>query len=310
MRRRSRAGAHRLVPGVVPPPPTAHGRHRLVAGRRARTRARSLVLAVGATATVVGVVLAGLGAGAGGPSTAVTAREFDEPPPADEPESAATGSSPRGSTLERSSPVSGREARPAEARSRVDPALRGGREDQQVPERAEGTFSSVPLDGPVDTGATTYVVQVEDGLALPSRAFGAAVARTLGDPRSWAGGDLSVLSPASDLASADFRVVLASPETTDALCAPLLTRGRVSCRNGGDVVINAWRWVNGADGYGDDLTSYRQYLVNHEVGHALGHGHAGCPAPGAPAPVMLQQTLGLQGCAPNPWPATADLQGH
>lgn len=268
------------------------------------------MLAVGATATVVGVVLAGVDPGTGGSSTTMTAREFDEPPPAVAPGPRPTDSSPRGSTLERTSPESGREARPAEVRPRVDPALGGGREDQQVPERAEGTFTSVPVEAPTDTGATTYVVQVEDGLPLPSRAFGAAVARTLGDPRSWAGGDPTVLSPAGDLGSADFRVVLASPETTDVLCAPLLTRGRVSCRNGGDVVINAWRWVHGADGYGDDLRSYREYLVNHEVGHALGHGHAGCPAPGAPAPVMLQQTLGLQGCAPNPWPAIADLQGH
>ncbi len=310
MRRRPRAGAHRLAPEAVRPPPPASGRHRLVEGAGPRTRGRSLVLAVGATATVVGVVLAGLGTAQGDPSTTATAREFDEPPPAADQGSAVTGSSPRGSTLDRSSSVSGREARPSTVRPRVDPALRGGREDQQVPERAEGTFTSVSLDGPKDTGATTYVVQVEDGLPLPARAFGAAVARTLGDPRSWAGGDPTVLSPASELESADFRVVLASPETTDALCAPLLTRGRVSCRNGGDVVINAWRWVNGADGYGDDLRSYREYLVNHEVGHALGHGHAGCPAPGAPAPVMLQQTLGLQGCAPNPWPVNTDLQGH
>jgi hypothetical protein len=47
-------------------------------------------------------------------------------------------------------------------------------------------------------------------------------------------------------------------------------------------------------------------VVNHEVGHALGHGHVGCPAAGAPAPVMQPQYYGLDGCAQNIWPYTGD----
>ncbi|WP_375003847.1 DUF3152 domain-containing protein [Aeromicrobium sp. CTD01-1L150] len=170
-----------------------------------------------------------------------------------------------------------------------------------VPQEGAGTFSVASGDDErrgAEGRLVEYRVEVEDGLGIEAEDFADAVGSTLAHPRGWtADGRFSF----RHTADARLRVVLASPATTDRLCAPLQTRGEVSCRNGDDVVINARRWTEGAAAY-DRLGDYRHYVVNHEVGHALGFGHEPCSAPGEPAPVMLQQTLGLQGCEPNPWP--------
>ena len=78
--------------------------------------------------------------------------------------------------------------------------------------------------------------------------------------------------------------------------------GELSCHASGKVLLNAERWAHGAQTYGQDVTSYRTYLVSHEVGHSIGHRHEACPAPGALAPVMVQQTKSLRGCQAWPWP--------
>ena len=101
---------------------------------------------------------------------------------------------------------------------------------------------------------------------------------------------------------AELHAYIVTPGTTDELCAPLQTQGEVSCQNGDRVVLNAKRWVRGADAYGRDLVGYRRYLVNHEFGHYIGYGHVQCPGRGKPAPVMMQQTKGLDGCTPVSWP--------
>lgn len=147
----------------------------------------------------------------------------------------------------------------------------------------------------------TYTVEVEQGLAAPPADVAAQVRAALHDARSWARD--RTMQQVDDPARARVRVVLASPATVDVLCGRvgLDTAGVYSCWNGRFAALNAWRWDNGATGF-PDLTTYRTYLVNHEVGHALGFGHRSCPAEGALAPVMMQQSKGLDGCVANGWP--------
>lgn len=177
-----------------------------------------------------------------------------------------------------------------------------------VPQHASGRFAVAPVRSgrAAESGALTYRVEAERGLPYDAAGFARAVDRTLSDPRGWTADPSHRLSRVEG--EADFRIVLASPDTVDRLCAPLDTKGRVSCRNGDDVVINAWRWWRGARSYDGDLAAYRNYVVNHETGHFLGFGHVGCPGRGEPAPVMHQQTLGLQGCKANPWPTASELE--
>ena len=151
-----------------------------------------------------------------------------------------------------------------------------------------------------------FIVEVEESLNIRAKRFAEKVQNILFDRRSWIRSKTFSLKRV-DSSPAAFRVTLATRSTTDRLCYPLPTNGSYSCWNGSRAVINVWRWRNGAESYGDHLKGYRRYLVNHEVGHGLGHSHKNCPRQGDKAPVMLQQTIGLQGCRRNPWPKHAEL---
>ncbi|WP_427887133.1 DUF3152 domain-containing protein [Kribbella sp. GL6] len=147
----------------------------------------------------------------------------------------------------------------------------------------------------------TYRVEIEQGVTVNGAEVAAKIHKTLTDPRGW-----QALHPVSfertDKPDADLRIILATPALTDKLCLPLDTGGEVSCRVEDRVVLNAKRWIYAIPAYNGNVELYRSYLVNHEVGHALGHGHSTCTTPKTPAPVMMQQTKGLAGCLPNAWP--------
>ncbi len=175
-------------------------------------------------------------------------------------------------------------------------------------ERGAGTVSVVDGSSAVyGTGPLSrFVVEIEDGIGVDGAAFAAAVEATLGDPRSWGnGGRMSFQRVgAADAAAAqyDFKVTLVSPGSMEIYCPGVGTGGYTSCRYGERAVINLARWATAVPHYEGDVETYRHYVVNHEVGHALGRGHEPCPGAGRPAPVMQQQTLGLEGCARNAWP--------
>jgi hypothetical protein len=179
----------------------------------------------------------------------------------------------------------------------------------KVPESGPGTYQAAEksIRSRSSYGALIrYDVRVEDGLAVDADKAAALIQSVLDDPRSWRGSRRWRFELAPVGQSATLHAYIVTPKTTDRLCAPYLTRGQVSCQNGNRVVLNAKRWLLGAESYGTDLTNYRRYLVNHEFGHALGKHHVDCPGAGRLAPVMMQQTKGLGACRKNPWPQAAE----
>ncbi|SDF41510.1 Protein of unknown function [Blastococcus aurantiacus] len=175
-------------------------------------------------------------------------------------------------------------------------------------ERGAGSVSVVDGSSPVyGTGPLRrFVVEVEDGIEVDGAGFAEAVEETLGDPRSWgSGGRMSFQRVGAEAAEAgeyEFRVSLVSPGSMETYCPGVGTGGYTSCRYGERAVINLARWATAVPDYQGDVATYRRYVVNHEVGHALGNGHEDCPGAGQLAPVMQQQTLGLKGCTKNAWP--------
>jgi hypothetical protein len=183
-----------------------------------------------------------------------------------------------------------------------------------VPTQASGKFLYAVGTGRMlgrNGSVRRFHVAVERGSGEDVGAFAAAVEATLGDARSWVGDGRFRLQRVPRAVRADFTVFLATRHAAGQMCAlggadiKINAGLYTSCRTAGRAVINLDRWRLSAPPYlaaKVPLTAYRQYVINHEVGHEFGHHHQGCRVSGDPAPVMMQQTLTLRGCLANPWP--------
>ncbi|WP_246277551.1 DUF3152 domain-containing protein [Phytohabitans rumicis] len=183
-----------------------------------------------------------------------------------------------------------------------------------VPSTGSGTFEYATGRGPVLGRAgqlRRYRVAVEDGADEDVARFATAVDSALGAPGSWIANGQRRFQRVPDGGGHDFTVYLVTAATAREMCAAVWVDNRVdgksytSCRGLGKVIINLDRWRLSVPHYVAakvPLDVYRSYVVNHEVGHELGFAHERCPGRGKLAPVMMQQTLFLNGCVANPWP--------
>jgi len=146
-----------------------------------------------------------------------------------------------------------------------------------------------------------YAIKIEPSLGLDPLCIKNLLFLILNNDLGWT----NVAEKSFQLTSvddSDYVYIFASPTKTDELCAPIETNSIYSCRNENNIVLNFFRWQEGAVDFNNDIETYRIYLINHETGHILGWSHVGCPIEGAVAPVMMQQSKGTDGCVPYGWP--------
>ncbi|MFI7351239.1 DUF3152 domain-containing protein [Streptomyces sp. NPDC049936] len=274
-------------------------------GARRRRGVRSRLLWPGLAAGAMLVLAGGLALREGGEAAAD--RSAGATGPAGSPASSASSTASA-----RPGPRDAVETEKAEATEKADgtEGTEKALDPGSIPSSGPGTFATAGGGGERVGGSgrtLTYVVQVEDGIGIRARDVAAEVERILADERGWTADGIVGFRRVPGGAS-DFRVRLATAGTVDTICGRygLDTGGEVNCNVGQDVMVNLKRWLLATQYYADDVTSYRALIVNHEVGHFLGHGHEGCPGAGRPAPVMMQQIKGLHGCRTNVWPYDAE----
>ncbi|WP_432173052.1 DUF3152 domain-containing protein [Streptomyces sp. Tue6028] len=183
-----------------------------------------------------------------------------------------------------------------------------------VPSTGSGTFITAQARGArVGHGSRPlrYVVKVETGLDISPAQSADEIADILAAPRGWTRNPAHSFQLVSAGQPHDLTVTIATPGTADALCWAGIrqdTQGEYNCEVPGGVVVNLKRWVKGSPTFDGPIHDYRALIINHEMGHFLGHTHRTCAGPGQLAPVMMQQIKGLHGCIANAWPYDED--GH
>ena len=137
--------------------------------------------------------------------------------------------------------------------------------------------------------------------------FRGKVSETLNDARGWVRAGLKFIEVKS---GQDLNIILSDAASLEATAG---CSGELSCTTwNNEVIINDERWREGTEasrGAGMATRDYQHMVVNHEVGHWLGHYNheTSCPNGGL-APIMLQQSTGLRGCdAFNAWPLDFEL---
>lgn len=155
----------------------------------------------------------------------------------------------------------------------------------------------------------TYEVISWGAISTDLESFAASAAETMADARGWAQAGITFERQAS---GGDFSLVLSDAATLGTIAG---CSSDWSCRAGRYVIINEARWLGATTSWNNDggsLRDYQHMVINHEVGHFLGHGHPPasfvCTTSYTPAPIMLQQSIDLRGCAHNPWPLLSEIE--
>jgi hypothetical protein len=153
-----------------------------------------------------------------------------------------------------------------------------------------------------------YHVETRGRITASLREFRTQAQQTYDDPRGWRAAGIRFVPVAKGGA---FTLVLSQASLVPSFSSSCSAMW--SCRVGRYVIINQDRWEHASPAWNAAhlaLRDYRHMVVNHETGHWLGLHHAHCPGPGRLAPVMQQQSKGLEGCRFNPFPTIHEIDSR
>lgn len=151
----------------------------------------------------------------------------------------------------------------------------------------------------------TYSVKTRGNVTASLTTFKKLAQQTYDDPRGWRAMGVKFKRVSK---GGDFTLVLSQASKVPSFSS--VCSSTYSCRVGRNVIINQTRWQQATPTWNakkGSLRNYRHMVINHETGHWFERGHASCGGKGRLAPVMQQQSKGLQGCKINPWPKKSEL---
>ncbi len=153
-----------------------------------------------------------------------------------------------------------------------------------------------------------YHVETRGRITTSLKQFKAQAQQTYEDARGWRAAGIRFVPVAHGGA---FTLVLSQAGLVPSFSSSCSAMW--SCRVGRYVIINQDRWKHASPAWNAahlPLRDYRHMVVNHETGHWLGLHHVSCPGQGRLAPVMMQQSKGLQGCRFNPFPTIHEINSR
>lgn len=138
--------------------------------------------------------------------------------------------------------------------------------------------------------------------------FGNAAFRILNDEHGWPRAG-AIFDQSTD-GNCDFNLVLSQASEMTSFSSSCSVE--YSCRVDNNVIVNDDRWNGGTQQWlaaGGNLARYRTMVINHEVGHRLGHidNETTCAGEGQLAPLMQEQSMHLDGCKVNEYPLDSEL---
>lgn len=166
-------------------------------------------------------------------------------------------------------------------------------------------FAIVPSNNA--TVVRTYCTAVRGVSPSVLAELNGKLAATYADARGWNDGGRIVFQHVSS--GCQYTVWMSAPSQMTSFGA--ICDAFYNCQVGTNVIMNYDRWKSATPPWnktGRNLEDYHVLMINHETGHRLGFlDNPACPAAGKPAPVMMQQSISLKGCAFNIWPLASEF---